>query len=109
MSVSQSVSPSVSPSLLLFRFDQIILYPDKRIVNTMKVYIELNNMQVELIRFRKHIDFTHVYFCEASNAMQYRPPKANLLKIRRQHRRGCQTAWSHLAGFVRRSTLSPDN
>ena len=34
-------------------------------VNIMKVYIERNNIQVELIRFRKNIDFIHVYFCEA--------------------------------------------
>ena len=33
----------------------------------MRVYIETNNMQVELIRFRKYIDLLHVYFCEARN------------------------------------------
>ena len=37
---------------------------DKRFVNIMKVYIERNNIQVELIRFRKNIDFVHVYVCE---------------------------------------------
>ena len=33
----------------------------------MKVYIERNNVQVELIRFRKNINFIHVCFCEARN------------------------------------------
>ena len=32
----------------------------KRIVNIMKVYIERNNMLVELIRFRKNINFIDV-------------------------------------------------
>ena len=36
----------------------------KECVNIMKVYIKRNNMQVELIRFRKNIDFIHVYVCE---------------------------------------------
>ena len=42
--------------------------------------MERNNLQVELIvlRFRKNIDFIHVYFCEARNAMQYHPPDANI-------------------------------
>ena len=30
----------------------------------MKLYIESNNIQVELIRFRKNIDFIQVYFFE---------------------------------------------
>ena len=38
-------------------------------VNIMKVYIERNNIQVELIRFRKNIDFIHVYVCESRNSM----------------------------------------
>ena len=45
----------------------------------MKVYIEMNNLQVELIGFRKkNIDFIHVYFREAMDSMQYRPPNAHL-------------------------------
>ena len=33
----------------------------KRIVNIMKVYIERNNIQVELVRFRKNSDFIDVW------------------------------------------------
>ena len=43
----------------------------------MKVYIERNNLQVELIRYRKNVDFIHVYFCEVMDSMQYRPPNVN--------------------------------
>ena len=32
-------------------------YADKCIVNIMKLYIERNNLQVELIRFRKNVEF----------------------------------------------------
>ena len=36
----------------------------------MKVYIERNNMQVELLRFReKNIDFIHVYVCQSRNSV----------------------------------------
>ena len=41
----------------------------KECVNIMKVYIERNKMQVELIRFRKNIDSIHVYVCESRNPM----------------------------------------
>ena len=41
----------VSQSLPLVRFGQLLRYPDNCIVNIMKVYIERNNLQVELIRF----------------------------------------------------------
>ena len=34
-------------------FGQMLRCAHKHIVNIMKVYIEMNNMQVELIRFRK--------------------------------------------------------
>ena len=45
----------------------------ERIVNRIKVNIERNNMQVELLGFsKKNIYFTHVYFCESRNSMQYR-------------------------------------
>ena len=37
------------------RFGQQLRCAHKRIVNRIKVYIERNNMQVELIRFRKKI------------------------------------------------------
>ena len=67
----------VSPSLSLGSFGQQLRYADKRIVNIMKVYIERNNLQVELIRCRKDVDFIHVYLCEATDSMQYRPPNAN--------------------------------
>ena len=63
----------VSPSLHLLRFGQLRLCADERIVNIMKVYIEWNKMQVELIRFRnKNINSIRVYFHEARNSMHYR-------------------------------------
>ena len=43
----------VSSSLHLVRFGQLLRCAHKRIVNIMKVYIERNNMQVEIIRFHK--------------------------------------------------------
>ena len=53
----------------------LLRYADKRIVNIMKVYIERNNLQVE-IRYRTitNVDFIHVYVCEAKDSMQFRPP-----------------------------------
>ena len=36
-------------SLSLVRFGYLLRYADKQIVNIMKVYIERNNMQLELI------------------------------------------------------------
>ena len=47
------VSLFVSPSLPLVSFGQLLHYADKRIVNIMKVYIERNNLQLELIRYIK--------------------------------------------------------
>ena len=35
----------------------------------MKVYIEENNLQVELIWYRKIVHFIHVYFCKATDSM----------------------------------------
>ena len=29
------------------------------------MYIERTNLQIELIRYRKNVDFVHIYFCEA--------------------------------------------
>ena len=37
---------------------------NQRIVNIKKVYIEKNNIEVELLRFRKDIALIHVYVCE---------------------------------------------
>ena len=51
------------------RFGQLLHYAHKCIVNIMKVYIERNNMHAELIRFRKNVDFIHVYVCESSDSM----------------------------------------
>ena len=47
----------------------------------MKVYIEINNLQLELIRDRKHV------FCEATDSMQYRPQKnaTHIRKFRTQN------------------------
>ena len=54
------VCARISSSLHSVCFWQLLLCAHKRIVNIMKVYIERNNMQVELKRFRKHIDFIDV-------------------------------------------------
>ena len=45
----------VRSSLHFFRFGQLLRCEHKRIVNLMKVFMERNNLQVELIRFRKKI------------------------------------------------------
>ena len=45
------------------------------IVNIMKVNIERNNLQLEVIRYRSKVDFIHIYVCEATDSMQYRSPK----------------------------------
>ena len=54
------------PSIHSVRFGQLLRCAHQLIVNIMKLYIESNNIglsiQVELIRFRKNIDFIHVYF-----------------------------------------------
>ena len=52
------------PSLHSVRFGQLLRYAYQRIVNIKKVYIEKNNIEVELIRFRKDIALIHVYVCE---------------------------------------------
>ena len=44
-----------SSSLHLVRFGELLRYADRRIVVIMKVYIERNNVLVELMRFRKQI------------------------------------------------------
>ena len=68
---------SVSPSLPLVSFGQLLSYADKCFVNIMKVYIERNNLQVELIGCRNFFYFIHVHFCKSTDSMQYRPPPAN--------------------------------
>ena len=55
MFVCLYVCLSVSPSLPLVSFGQLFRCADNCIVNIMKVYIERNNMQAELIQFRKKI------------------------------------------------------
>ena len=41
----------------------------------MKVYIERNDLRLELTQYReKNADFIRVYFCEAMGSLQYRPP-----------------------------------
>ena len=57
-------------SFNLVRYDT--RYADKCIVNV-KVYIKENNLHNGITFFY----FIHVYFCEASDSMQYRPPNAN--------------------------------
>ena len=54
----------------------LLRYADKRIVNIMKVYIERNSLQIELIRYHKNVDFIHVYFFEATDSMQHSPLNA---------------------------------
>ena len=48
-----SVCLSISPSFILVHFGQQLHYADKRVVNIMKVYIERNNLQVDLIQCRE--------------------------------------------------------
>ena len=44
-------------------------------LSIMKVDIERNILQRELIRYRKkNVDFVHVYFCKATDSLQYRLP-----------------------------------
>ena len=45
----------IRTSLHSVRFGQLLRCVRKHFVNMMKVYIERNNMQVELIRFRKKL------------------------------------------------------
>ena len=49
------------------------------------MYTEKNNLQVELIDGVKNVDFIHVYFCEATASMQYRPLNANQEVSTRKH------------------------
>ena len=60
--VRQSVLPNLD------RFGQLLRFADKHIVNhVMKVYIERNNVQLKLIRYRKNMLTIHVYLCEATD------------------------------------------
>ena len=54
------VCQSVGPSIHILRCGQLLRYADKHIVNNNKTYVERNifernNLQVELIRIRKHV------------------------------------------------------
>ena len=46
----------------LVRFGQLLRYADKRIVTIMKVYIERNSLQVEVVRCRNFFGSIYVYF-----------------------------------------------
>ena len=48
---------------------------DRIVSGVASSFIERNNLHVELIRHRNLFDFIHVYFCEAADSMQYRPPE----------------------------------
>ena len=51
----------------------ILTYDSFRYVVThKKVFIERNNLQLELIRYRKTVDFIPVYFCEATDSLTER-------------------------------------
>ena len=80
--VSFFLRQSVSQSLASFRcFGPTLRYADTRIVNIMKVWVlhrkEQLASRVNTIPYI-NINFIHVYFCEAWNSMQRRPPNANL-------------------------------
>ena len=73
--IHRSLTENYTARLIPFRHPITILhYADKRIVNITNVYIESNNLQLELIRYFKNVDFIHVYVCEAKDSMQYRSP-----------------------------------
>ena len=57
---------SVSPSLPLVRFGQLLHYADKRFVNISQVYIE-TNVQIRYVTV-KNVNFIHAYFCEATDS-----------------------------------------
>ena len=50
------------PRFIQFALGQLLRCAHEHIVNVMKVHIEGENIQVELIRFRKNFNFIHVYF-----------------------------------------------
>ena len=50
----------IRSSLHSVRFGQLLCNAHKRILNIMKVYIEMKNIQMELIRFGKNSDFVDV-------------------------------------------------
>ena len=55
----------IRSSLHSVRFGRLLRCAHKRIVNIMKAYIETKNMRVQLIPFRKKIDFIDVGKFEA--------------------------------------------
>ena len=84
--VCMFVCLSVSQPFASFSsFGQLLRYAEK----THCQYDEMNNLQsrnlqFEIIRCRKNVDFIHVCICQATDSTQYRPPNANLDS-------GCQT------------------
>ena len=47
----------------------------KRIVNIMKVYVKVNNLQLELIRYHNNcLLYSRLLFCKVTVSMQYRSP-----------------------------------
>ena len=50
----------IRSSLHSVLFGQLLRFAHQRIVDRIKVYIERNNMQVELIRLSKNIAFIHL-------------------------------------------------
>ena len=69
-------------SLHSVRFGQLLRCAHKRIVNILKLYIEMKNMQVQLIPFRKHIDFIDVWNFEVGNFRDRRVYESWLILIR---------------------------
>ena len=64
------VSLFVCQSFALFSsFCQPLRYTDNRIVNIIKVYIERNNLQVELIGYSNKCLLYSRYFCQATDSM----------------------------------------
>ena len=74
----------------------------EHIVSIMKVFAKRNNLQVEFIRFlKKKFGFIPVFFCKATDSMQYRSPNAHLDSgCQTMSNNYCQWRQSHLADFV---------
>ena len=79
----------IRSSLHSVRFGHLLRCAHKRIVNIMKVCIERKNMQVQLIPFRKNIDFFDVENLEAGNFIQRRVYEIGLIAIRDVSPRYC--------------------
>ena len=70
LSVSASL-PLVHTGQPLCCADLIALSYNNSIPHTLK------GTTSKLLRCRKKVDVIHIYFCEATDSMQYRPPNAN--------------------------------